>query len=168
MEPNGPFPMQYYDQGHGNSNGFPPNFSQSPSISSPNSNNSLSSPAAPYGFRPMENGISRYMNEQFDGQNFGQHPAQFFQQSAANSRRNDPNFAMKNQAQGFPNQMQQHFATSRDNYSSGNFNSFMSPNMKERLQSEGEMLNSSAQNFSQVRMNPTTSVPRVSLMSLSK
>ncbi len=163
MEPNGPFPMQYYDQGHGNSNGFPPNFSQSPSISSPN--NSMTNQAAPYAYRPMENGISRYMNESFDGQNFGQHPSQFYQQSGINPRRNDSNFPMKTQqmgAQGFPNPQMQGFGTSRDNFSSGNFNSFMPGNMNERIQQEGDMFTSSAQNFPQVRQNPINSLSRVS------
>ena len=164
MEPNGPFQMQYYEQGHGNSNGFPPNYSQNPGISSPN-NNLQSSQPTPYPYRPMENGISRFMNESFEGQSYPQHPSQFYQQPGVNSRRSDPNFPMKNQmgAQGFPSQMQHpNFATSRDNFSSGSYNSFVSANMKGRLPSEGDMFTSSAQNFPQMRQNFTTSVSRVS------
>eukprot|EP00794_Sanderia_malayensis_P000399 gene399-1033_t len=161
MEPNGPFQMQYYDQGHGNSNGFPQTFSQSPSISSPN--NSMSNPAA-YAYRPMENGISRYMNESFDNQNFAQHPSQYYQQPNVNQRRND--FPVKSQQIGGQNflpqtQIQQPNFATRDSFSSGgNFNSFMPTNMKDRMVADSDMFTSSAPNFSQVRQNPINSMPR--------
>lgn len=166
MEPNSPFQMQYYDQGHGNSNGFPPSYSQSPGMSSPN--NSLSSQTPPYAFRGMENGMSRFMADQFDSQNFQQHPNQFYQQQQ-NMRRNDGNFPYKSQLgsqQGFPNQ-QGNFVANHDSFSNATYNSFLPSNMKGRMPSDSDMFSSSAQSFSQARQNFTTSVSRVSLESTS-
>jgi len=159
MEPNSPFQMQFYDQGHGNANGFPPNYSQSPGMSSPN--NSLSSQTPPYGYRGMENGMSRFMPDQFDSQSFQQHPNQYYQQQQ-NMRRNDPSFPFKNQLgsqQGFQNQ-QGNYVGSRDSFSSANYNSFLPSNMKGRMPSESDMFPSSAQSFSQGRQNFTTSSSR--------
>ena len=167
MEPNSPFQMQFYDQGHGNANGFPPNYSQSPGMSSPN--NSLSSQTPPYGYRGMENGMSRFMPDQFDSQSFQQHPSQYYQQQQ-NMRRNDPSFPFKNQLgsqQGFQNQ-QGNYVGSRDSFSSANYNSFLPSNMKGRMPSESDMFPSSAQSFSQGRQNFTTSSSRVSTILPSK
>ena len=161
MEQNSPFQMQFYDQGHGNANGFPSNYSQSPGMSSPN--NSLSSQTPPYGYRGMENGMSRFMADQFDSQNFQQHPNQFYQQQQ-NMRRNDANFPFKNQLgsqQGYQNQ-QGNYVGSRDGFSSPNYNSFLPSNMKGRMPSESDMYPSSAQNFPQGRQNFSTSSSRVS------
>lgn len=155
--------MQYYDQqGHGNSNGFPPSYSQSPGMSSPSNN--LPSQTPPYAYRSMENGMSRFMAEPFDSQNFQQHPNQFYQQQQ-NVRRNEANFPFKNQ-QGFPSQPQQagnFVGSNRDGFSGPNYNSFLSSNMKGRMPSDSDMFASSAQNFSQARQSFTTSSSRVSI-----
>ena len=162
MEPNSPFQMQYYDQGHGNSNGFPPSYSQSPGMSSPSNN--LPSQTPPYAYRSMENGMSRFMADSFDSQNFQQHPNQFYQQQQ-NVRRNEANFPFKNQ-QGFPSQPQQagnFVGSNRDVFSSPNYNSFLPSSMKGRMPSDGDMFASSAQNFPQPRQSFTTSASRVSI-----
>ena len=152
--------MQFYDQGHGNSNGFLPSYSQSPGMSSPNNN--LPSQTPPFGYRGMENGMSRFMPEPFETQNFPQHANQYYQQQQ-NLRRNDANFNYKNQlgSQGYPNQ-QGNFVGNRENFSGSNFNSFAPSSMKGRMPSDSDMFASSAQNFSQGRQSFTNSVSRVS------
>ena len=183
MDPNGTFPMQFYDptSENSNTNGFSPNHLNT-RMAAPMMNNlaGSASQGPPYGagFRGTENGMSRYnsgVSEQFDMQNFSQQPQYSF---SPTGRRNDANFGIKEQGlQGLYQNQAGSFGPGRDSYPGSSPNAdygsfFPSQGAKGRMLPQTEMFGASAQTFGQARQqgiqnfNPNTA--RVSLIKLDE